>query len=192
MPSDFHTALDGANLIYIASHGTSPPAPQSFQSGNGLDIWDYNILSRRQSAIPSGQLPPANSSGIPPFNIVWSDTCSMEFFNLSSAFLWPSRNQYAPVVENQSYFGYDVAVPILFPWYDLAQFTLARWWVGDTAHKVRDFAAQAIVTIGWQAQYWPSFHDSHLVQLGNPHTRMRDVYTSDDSLPSTSWYGRIQ
>jgi hypothetical protein len=202
--NDFLPGVGDSNVFYVHTHGNDeffwmdtndyhydrlgspgPPDNAYAEIAPPSDLHGFALKPTRVTANGSG-LPPFNSTGIPPVNLAFVDSCTTGTTNsFALAFLYPYGNSYTPPLssEDQAEVGYNITKETE----QTRRCNDAFWGAledGKTVNRARFELFQA-----YEGTNEPAFATDLLHVWGDFYMRLKGVYTgSEFPTLQTDWW----
>lgn len=199
-PDDLYPLFSGSGIYHLGAHGDI--------DRHWTDNWDEvlaqpfvidaipNYVDWRANMNGTG-LPPHNSTNIPPVTFAFLDSCYAGTNNDFNSILLPHWTSYGEYVQNMCLIGYPQAVMVAGD-DSAAHDVFLQLREGVVAAKAREaflssnklradanLLAPHIVRISF---YNPVDEVPEMHLWGDPNTRVRWVYTGDESLAEEMWF----
>ncbi len=188
---------DWGTTMYFNTHGLV----DLFSADNGDLIYpsstygNPNVLAWRQSVMgTSGPLPPFNTTGNPPVDLVVFDTCLTGSNDHFLTWLFPYYNGYGGLYEDQAIAGWTVSTYVTnagllatLLWNKLiTEETIGRS-RDDMIDKARNIYGVKVTPSGEMDR---TIEDGDFVVYGDQYMRYAGVYTGTNSI-HTAWWRRL-
>lgn len=198
----YHLSTDGywaevegfGTYLYHVTDNWDEVFAQQLPSGGVPNYLTWRVLSN------GTDYPPRNSTNVPPVTFAFLDACYLGISSEFNTILYPWWTSYGTFAENMAFVGYSDKVRVLgAPGAARSLFNyLSAGYVVDEAREL--FFRDNIIEWEQGNDYWvvhlgegqneDTVVDSNqeMKLWGDPNTRVRWVYTGDESLAEEAWY----
>lgn len=203
-PQQFVDAMNERSIIFVSTHGyyetffagkewvgdityttyVKPSGPNTYILGYPAWLQSTSVEPNRIAQMGGG-LPPYNTTQNPPITFAFIISCVTGATNAFSTFLHPYQNAYGGWCEDQAWTGFACEL-YLKEYEGISRVVFSRLSGGHTIAKARE------KLIASDPPFTNASSDKPLVEddmpiYGDTHTRVRSVYTGDDTAP-IGWF----
>jgi hypothetical protein len=204
---DYFDMMRGKNVVFFNGHGapggTSHVSSSSLTAPGGDYIFPDSYQHPTDGWIPGydiridhmgDNLPPRNSTGVPPVNLMWHYSCQTGLQTGFVKVLWPFQTENSPPLENQANTGfrdyvavtscYDVTYRVCLHLLQHDE-TIAR-----TIERLIEDAAEGDLPefiMETPTSFPRELRSGDVIMHGDPHTRISGVYTGS-AAKHGEWY----